>query len=307
MTQRTVAFALVTLIAVMGVGLAALSFWDPAQAIYHAQPQDIVGTPLEWQLNFSHPFSLLQHWLLAFHNFLLVISILISGLVAALVVFIVVRFRASQNPEPARTTHNTALEIIWTVVPVIILIAIALWSFPLLRAVDMPPRTELTVKAVGNQWFWTYSYPDQKLEITSVQLSDDKLSEQQRPQRMLAVDNYLVLPIDTTILIQVTAADVVHSFGVQSLGIKKDAVPGRLNETWTRIEREGFYYGDCYELCGRRHAYMPVGIQAVSRDRFQSWLRDAQARRNAGLAPLSVAAGGPGTRGGAAAWRLGSR
>ena len=155
-----------------------------------------------------------------------------------------------------------------------------------MRLTDFPPKTDVTLKATGNQWYWTYAYPENGgIEFSSYIVPDDKLAPDQRSLRLMAVDQYAVLPVDAAVRILVTASDVIHSFGVQSLGIRKDGIPGRINETWTRIEREGTYYGDCYELCGRNHAFMPIGIEAVSRQRFDAWVADAKRRMSQGLPP----------------------
>jgi cytochrome c oxidase subunit II len=288
---------LIVAIASLGAAFAVFSFHDPIQAAFYAPVQQIIGIPVEWQFNFQHPFSELARHLYRFHNFLLGINIAICALVAGLVIVAVWLYRASRHPEPARTTHNTPLEVAWTILPVIILLVIGTWSFSLLRQTDFPPKTEVTLKATGNQWYWTFAYPENDgIEFSSYIVPDDKLPPEQRSLRLLAVDQYVVLPVNAAVRILVTASDVIHSFGVQSLGIKKDAIPGRNNETWTRIEREGTYYGDCYELCGRNHAFMPIGIEAVSPPRFDAWIADAKRRMSQGLppsgrAPTDVAAG----------------
>jgi cytochrome c oxidase subunit 2 len=274
-----------------GTAFALFSFYDPIQAAFYSRAQNIIGIPIEWQFNFQHPFSETEHDLYRFHNFLLGLNVAICALVASLVAVAVWLFRASRHPVPARTTHNTPLEVTWTIVPVIILAIMATWSFSLLRKVDFPPPSEVTLKVTGNQWFWSYAYPDNGgIQFSSMIIPDEKLAPEQRSLRLLAVDQYVVLPVNTVIRIQITASDVVHSWGVQSLGVKKDAVPGRLNETWTRIEREGTYYGDCYELCGRNHAFMPIGIEVVSRERFNAWVEDARRRMAQGQPPAPRAA-----------------
>jgi cytochrome c oxidase subunit II len=273
-------------VASLSAAFAVFSFYDPIQAAFHAPQQQVMGVPVEWQFNFQHPFSELASQLYRFHNFLLAVNIAICALVAGLVMAAVWLYRASRHPEPARTSHNTALEVVWTILPVIVLLVIGIWSFSLLRLTDFPPKTDLTLKATGNQWYWTYTYPENGgIEFSSYIVPDDKLAPDQQSLRLMTVDQYVVLPVDSAVRILVTASDVIHSFGVQSLGIKKDAIPGRINETWTRIEREGRYYGDCYELCGRNHAFMPIGIEAVSRQRFDAWIADAKRRMSQGLPP----------------------
>jgi cytochrome c oxidase subunit II len=290
-TDKVIVAALVLGIVAFGTAFAVFSFYDPIQAAFYSRAQNIVGIPIEWQFNFQHPFSETEHHLYRFHNFLLGLNVAICALVASLVAVAVWLFRASRHPVPARTTHNTPLEVTWTIVPVIILAIMATWSFSLLRKVDFPPPSEITLKVTGNQWFWSYAYPDNGgIQFSSMIVPEEKLAQDQRSLRLLAVDQYVVLPVNTVIRIQITASDVVHSWGVQSLGVKKDAVPGRLNETWTRIEREGTYYGDCYELCGRNHAFMPIGIEVVSRERFNAWVEDARRRMAQRQPPAARAA-----------------
>jgi cytochrome c oxidase subunit II len=290
-TDKVIVAALVLGIVAFGTAFAVFSFYDPIQAAFYSRAQNIVGIPIEWQFNFQHPFSETEHHLYRFHNFLLGLNVAICALVACLIAVAVWLFRASRHPVPARTTHNTPLEVTWTIVPVIILAIMATWSFSLLRKVDFPPPSEITLKVTGNQWFWSYAYPDNGgIQFSSMIVPEEKLAQDQRSLRLLAVDQYVVLPVNTVIRIQITASDVVHSWGVQSLGVKKDAVPGRLNETWTRIEREGTYYGDCYELCGRNHAFMPIGIEVVSRERFNAWVEDARRRMAQGQPPAARAA-----------------
>jgi cytochrome c oxidase subunit II len=290
-TDKVIVAALVLGIVAFGTAFAVFSFYDPIQAAFYSRAQNIVGIPIEWQFNFQHPFSETEHHLYRFHNFLLGLNVAICALVASLIAVAVWLFRASRHPVPARTTHNTPLEVTWTIVPVIILAIMATWSFSLLRKVDFPPPSEITLKVTGNQWFWSYAYPDNGgIQFSSMIVPEEKLAQDQRSLRLLAVDQYVVLPVNTVIRIQITASDVVHSWGVQSLGVKKDAVPGRLNETWTRIEREGTYYGDCYELCGRNHAFMPIGIEVVSRERFNAWVEDARRRMAQGQPPAARAA-----------------
>jgi cytochrome c oxidase subunit II len=285
-TDKMVVALLIIGVALIAVAFAAFSFYDPIQAAFHARQQQVTGVPVEWQFNIQHPFSDIGRQLYRFHNFLLGINIAICALVAGLVMAAIWLYRASRHSEPARTSHNTALEVAWTILPVIVLLVIGTWSFSLLRLTDFPPKSDVTLKATVNQWYWTYTYPDNGgIEFSSYIVPDDKLAPEQRSLRLMAVDQYAVLPVDAAVRILVTASDVIHSFGVQSLGFKKDGVPGRINETWTRIEREGTYYGSCYELCGRNHAFMPIGIEAVSRQRFDAWIADAKRRMSQGLPP----------------------
>ena len=209
-----------------------------------------------------------------FHDFLLWIIGAIALFVLALLVIVIVRFNARANPTPSRTTHNTTIEVIWTVVPVLILVAIAVPSFRLLFYELEIPKADITVKATGKQWFWSYSYPDQKFEFDSLMLQDKELKPGQ--PRLLAVDNDMVVPVNKVVRVLVTGADVIHSFSVPSFGIKIDAIPGRINETWFKAEREGIYYGQCSELCGRDHAFMPIAVHVVSEKDYTAWLAQAK-------------------------------
>jgi cytochrome c oxidase subunit 2 len=194
--------------------------------------------------------------------------------VLLLLLIVIVRFNARSNPTPSRTTHNTLLEVAWTLVPVVILVAIAVPSFKLLFLQQTIPPADLTVKATGKQWYWSYSYPDSKFEFDSLMLQDKDRKPDQ--PRLLAVDNAMVVPVNKVVRVQVIGADVIHSFAVPSFGIKIDAVPGRLNETWFKAEREGIYYGQCSELCGRDHAFMPIEVRVVSEKDYAAWLDQAK-------------------------------
>ena len=221
------------------------------------------------------------------HNFnfgLLIVIGLITGLVVALLAWVMIRYNAKANPVPSRTSHNTLIEVIWTVVPVLILVGIAIPSFSLLFAQYDPARAisgydpatdkALTIKATGVQWYWTYEYPDNgDISVDSLMLQDNERTDPERQPRLLAVDNPLVIPVGVVIRMQVTAdpSGVIHSWAMQPFGVKTDAVPGRLNETWFRADREGVYYGQCSELCGRDHAFMPIEVLVVSRARFDAW------------------------------------
>jgi cytochrome c oxidase subunit 2 len=190
-------------------------------------------------------------------------------------VIVSVKFNARANPVPSRTTHNTVLEVLWTVVPVLILVAIAVPSFRLLFHQLEIPEADLTVKATGKQWFWSYSYPDNgPFEFDSLMLKDgDRKADQ---PRLLAVDNEMVVPVDKVVRVLTTGADVIHAFAVPSFGIKIDAIPGRINETWFKATKEGIYYGQCSELCGRDHAFMPIAVRVVSDQAFTAWLEEAK-------------------------------
>ena len=208
-----------------------------------------------------------------FHNWILLpIITVISIFVLGLLLWVIVRFRRGAHPVPSRTTHNTFLEIVWTLVPVLILVAIAIPSIGLIRAKYSTPKPDLTIKVTGNQWYWTYGYPDNgDFEIVSNMLSDKDAKARGEP-RLLAVDERMVVPVNKNVKLIITAADVIHSWGIPAFWVKLDAVPGRLNETWFRAERPGIYYGQCFELCGARHAYMPIAVEVVSEEQFAAWV-----------------------------------
>jgi cytochrome c oxidase subunit 2 len=234
-----------------------------------------MGQPSDWQLGFQGSATPVMDNITWFHDFLLYVITAIVIFVLALLVIVMVRFNARSNPVPSKTTHNTLIEVAWTVVPVLILVAIAVPSFRLLFFQLNLPEADLTIKATGKQWYWTYSYPDNgKFEFDSLMLQDKDRKAGQ--PRLLAVDNEVVVPVNKVIRVQTTASDVIHSFAVPSFGIKIDAIPGRLNETWFKAEREGVYYGQCSELCGKNHAYMPIAVRVVSEREFSAWVEDAK-------------------------------
>jgi cytochrome c oxidase subunit II len=235
----------------------------------------LAAQPTPWQLGFQAPATPIMDRMESFHNLLMWIITLISIFVLALLAWVCVRFRASRSPTPSRRTHNTILEIAWTAVPVLILVVIAIPSFKLLYYQDVTPDAELTIKAVGHQWYWSYEYPDNgNFAFDAYMVADGDLQPGQ--PRLLTTDTRVVLPVDTTVRVLVTATDVLHSWAVPAFGVKMDAVPGRINETWVRIEEPGTYYGQCSELCGTNHAFMPIMVEAVSKDEFEAWTREAQ-------------------------------
>jgi cytochrome c oxidase subunit 2 len=236
-----------------------------------------LGEPSPWQMGLQEAASPVMDNLVAFHDFLLGIITLIVAFVLTLLLIVIVKFNARANPVPRRTTHNTLIEVLWTVIPVLILVVIAVPSFRLLFFQQDIPSADLTVKATGKQWYWTYGYPDSKFEFDSIMLTDkDREKMQPEPPRLLAVDNAMVVPVDKVVRVQTMGAEVIHSFSVPSFGIKMDAVPGRLNETWFKATREGIYYGQCSELCGRDHAFMPIEVHVVSEQAFAEWLEAAK-------------------------------
>jgi len=234
-----------------------------------------LGQPSPWQIGLQQSASPVMDNIIWFHDFLLYIIVGIAGFVLVLLVVVMVRFNARTNPIPSRTTHNTLIEIAWTLIPIVILMFIAVPSFKLLFLQLNVPPADLTVKATGKQWYWSYSYPDNgQFEFDSLMLKEGERREGQ--PRLLAVDNEMVVPVNKTVRVITTGSDVIHSFAVPSFGIKIDAVPGRINETWFTATREGVYYGQCSELCGKDHAFMPIAVRAVSEQAFSAWVEEAK-------------------------------
>ncbi len=250
-----------------------------------------LGQPSPWQLGFQQSASPVMDSITSFHTFLLYVITAITLFVMVLLLIIMVRFNARANPVPSRTTHNTFLEMAWTVIPVAILVVIAVPSFRLLFLQLNTPQAEVTVKATGKQWFWSYSYPDNgNFEFDSL-IVQDKDRKPDQP-RLLAVDNEMVVPVNKVVRVLTTGSDVIHAFAVPSFGIKIDSIPGRINETWFRATREGVYYGQCSELCGKDHAYMPIAVRVVSEQAFAAWLEQAKKKyaRDDNTPPTNVAA-----------------
>lgn len=228
-----------------------------------------------WQLGFQEAVSPVKEHMSDLHNLILYIITAIVIFVTLLLAYVCFRFSAKRNPVPSKTSHNTLLEIIWTTLPVVILVVIAIPTFRLLYYVDKTEEAEMTLKVVGHQWYWSYEYPDHGgFGFDSYMLKKDELKDGQ--PRLLSVDNQVVLPVETNIKILITAADVIHNWAVPSMGIKTDAVPGQLNETWVRITKPGTYYGQCSELCGVGHGFMPLAIKAVSKEEFEAWVEQAK-------------------------------
>jgi cytochrome c oxidase subunit 2 len=250
-----------------------------------------LGQPSPWEINFQPAATPIMEFIETFHFWLLVIITLIMIFVTFLLVYVMVRFNAKSNPKPSKVTHNTLLEVLWTVIPVFILVGIAIPSFRLLYDQLELPNGDLTVKATGTaQWTWTYTYPDNGgFSFDSNMLQDNERKPGQ--PRLLAVDNELVVPVNKIVRVQVTGEGIIHSFSVPSFGIKIDAIPGRLNETWFKAEHEGIYYGQCSQLCGRNHAYMPIAVRVVSEQEFAAWLEDAKKKYSSvpGVDPAMMA------------------
>jgi cytochrome c oxidase subunit II len=240
-----------------------------------------LGQPVPWQMGLQESASPIMDDITWFNTFLFWVSSAIAVFVLVLLAIIILRFNARANQAPSRTTHNTPLEIIWTIVPVIILVTIAVPSFRLLFVQLDVPKPDLTVKATGKQWYWSYGYPDNgDFEFDSQLVADKDLKPGQ--PRLLTVDNEMVVPVNKIVHVLVTGADVIHSFTVPSFGIRIDAVPGRLNDTWFKATKEGMFYGQCSELCGTDHAFMPIAVRVVSDADFATWLAAAKKEHSAG-------------------------
>lgn len=249
-----------------GLGVGA------AQAQEGPLPDNLptVGAPQEWQLGFQPSATPVMDAVYDFHDLLLVVIFAISIFVLLLLLYVIVRFRAARNPNPSRTSHNTMVEVIWTIVPVLILVVIAIPSFRLLYMEDQAIDPDLTIKATGHQWYWSYEYPDEGIAFDSLMVADADLKPGQ--PRLLATDTAVVVPVNKKVRLLTTASDVLHSWAIPSFGVKIDSVPGRINESWFQAQREGIYYGQCSELCGVNHAFMPITVIAVSQEDYDRWL-----------------------------------
>ena len=249
-----------------------------------------LGAPQPWEINLQPAASPIAERIHSFHNLLLWVISVITLFVLALLVYTCMRFRESKNPVPSKRSHNTILEVVWTAVPVLILVIIAIPSFKLLYYSDVLPDTKLTVKAIGHQWYWSYEYPDNgDFTFDALMIPDSDLKPGQL--RLLETDNRVVLPIGVDIRVQVTAADVLHSWAMPPFGVKVDAVPGRLNELWVHINEPGTYYGQCSELCGANHGFMPITIEAVTPEAYEAWVNEAKTKfARAGDGPALAAA-----------------
>jgi cytochrome c oxidase subunit II len=243
--------------------------------------------PQPWEIGLQPAATPVMADIVRFHDFLLWIIGAVALFVLGLLVIVMIRFNARANPVPSRTTHNTIIEVIWTVVPVLILVTIAVPSFRLLFYQLHIPKADVVVKATGKQWFWTYTYPSDKFEFDSLLVQDKDLKPGQ--PRLLTVDNEMVVPVNKVVEVQTTGADVIHSWAVPAFGVKIDAIPGRLNKTWFKAERVGIYYGQCSELCGRGHAFMPIVVHVVNENDYTAWVAQAK-KKYASFEPAPSAA-----------------
>jgi cytochrome c oxidase subunit II len=235
----------------------------------------LADQPKDWQTGLQAAATPTMERINSFHNMLVYIIVAISLFVLALMVYAMVRFRKSANPTPSRTTHNTMVEVLWTVVPIVILVTIAVPSFRLLYFADRAANPEMTVKATGHQWYWSYEYPDHgDFSFDAIMVPDSEIKAGQ--VRLLSTDNAVVVPVDTDVRLLTTSADVIHSWAMPAFGVKLDANPGKVNETWFRVTKTGTYYGQCSELCGVNHGFMPIEIRAVSKAEFTRWVEEAK-------------------------------
>lgn len=249
-------------------GILSSESFSETQKVYAPEP---------WQIGLQSPGSNSAVMMHDFYNLLLVIIIFIALFVSALLIYVSVRFREEKNPIPSKVTHHTGLEIVWTLIPALILVVIAIPSFRLLRHQIELPKEDLLIKATGHQWYWSYAYPnlsEGSIQFDSTLIPEDKLKP--GDVRLLSVDNEMVVPVGKVVRLQLTASDVIHAFALPALGLKMDAIPGRLNETWFKPDKEGLYYGQCSIICGQNHAYMPIAVRVVSQEAYDQWVRKAR-------------------------------
>ncbi len=231
----------------------------------------VLGAPRSGEMGLQDPATPVMETLVGFHTFLLIIIALITIFVLGLLVWVLIRYSAKANPTPAKFSHNTLVEVVWTAVPVLILVAIAVPSFKLLYLQDVIPESDITIKATGHQWYWDYEFPDTGATVTQIMVPKEEAEAQGRIG-LLAADDPLLVPAGATVRMQVTATDVIHAWTVPAFGVKIDAMPGRLNEIWFRVDEPGIYYGQCSELCGKDHAFMPIEVHVVPQEQFTAWM-----------------------------------
>ncbi|MEM7569730.1 MAG: cytochrome c oxidase subunit II [Pseudomonadota bacterium] len=248
--------------------------------------------PTDKALGFQTAATPIMEQISAFHSdILLPIIIAISLFVLALLIWVVARYNRRANPEPSRTTHNVAIEIVWTVVPIVLLLIIAAPSFAIIDKEDNIPEADVTVKAIGHQWYWEYEYPDYEgIAFDSIMLTDEEAAAQGKP-RLLATDTHVVVPADTIVKVLITSVDVNHAWAMPAFGVKRDAIPGRINETWFKVKEPGLYYGQCSELCGIKHGFMPITVEVVSKADFEAWVKEAQAEYASADAATQIGVG----------------
>jgi cytochrome c oxidase subunit 2 len=235
----------------------------------------LANEPRDWQLGFQKAASQGMEDIVWFHDYMLLpIITAITAFVLFLLLYTCIRFRASKNKVASTTSHNTTIEVLWTLIPCLILIVMAVPSFKVLYSKDTIPKADVTIKAVGYQWYWGYEYPDENIIFDSYMVEEEDLKENQ--PRLLTVDNEIYVPVNKVVKVMITANDVLHAWALPSFGVKRDAVPGRINETWFKADRTGTYYGQCSELCGIKHAFMPITVNVVTEDEYNLWLEEAK-------------------------------
>lgn len=267
--------------ALMTAGMAAANLATAGTAAAQEMLGDlpIIGKPVPGGIGFqpaSSPLAQDQQWL---DHFVLIIISIITVFVCLLLLWCIVRFNRRANPVPARFTHNTPVEVLWTLVPVLILMTIGIFSLPaLFRSQEMPADPDLVIKAIGHQWYWSYEYPNDAVAFDALMLAKEELADAgyTEDEYLLATDNAVVVPVGKKVLVQVTATDVIHSWTIPAFAVKQDAVPGRIAQLWFSVDQEGVYFGQCSELCGINHAYMPIVVKAVSQEKYDAWLADAK-------------------------------
>lgn len=258
------------------VAASALAMWAMSGGVAYAQaPGGWVGRPRPWEMTMQRAATPVMVSIEDFHRLLLYIITAVCLFVLGLLLWVMIRYNARTNPVPSKTSHNTLLEVVWTAVPVLILVLIAIPSFRLLYYEMDIPKPDVTIMAIGKQWYWTYKYPAQKIEYDSLMLDRAEAAKAGEPY-LLGVDHPVVVPVNKVIQIETTGADVIHSWAVPSFGVKMDAVPGRINHTWFEATHVGTYYGQCSELCGARHAFMPIEVHVVSDADYAAWLASAK-------------------------------
>lgn len=249
---------------------AVMAFAGFAAALLGLDAQALASEPKPWQIGMQDSATPVKERLHDFHTLLMVLMSMVVVTVLGLLIYVSVRFRKTKNPESKKFSHNTTIEVIWTGIPLVILIIIAAYSLPMIYYMDKAVEPELTIKTTGYQWYWSYEYPDLEIaEYAAYMIPDEEIGPGEK--RLLSTDYKMVAPVDTNVQLLVTAGDVLHSFAMPSFGVKKDAVPGRLNETWFNVKEEGVYYGQCSELCGTGHAFMPSEVHVVSKAQFEKW------------------------------------
>jgi len=250
----------------------------------------VASQPQPWQLYTQPPSSPVAEQVMLFHDYLVYLIFAISIFVLGLLVYVCVKFKASNNPNPSRTTHNTLIEILWTAVPVVILVIIAVPSFKVLYYGDRAVDPDMTIKVTANQWYWNYEYPDQEVAFDSYMIEKEDIDPATQTY-LLSVDNPMVVPVGKKVQLLVTSNDVMHSYFVPSAVVQVYGIAGRINEAWIQIDKEGMYYGQCNQICGVNHSSMPIAVQALSEEDYKAWVAEAKVKFAAVEAPVRVAAG----------------